>query len=112
MTTYIAFPLSPALAQKTTQTIVQIRSDPSAKPNRQALVALVNELADQGIDHFFIQSIKHAGLGILKIKAAEMGLQTFKRGLQPLLKSVVKGMNDDQVLRVLEFMEGILVEKD
>ncbi len=110
MSAYIAFPIAPPLHEKTSQVIANLRLDTAAKPNRRALLNIINELADEGIDHFFLQSLRHAGVNFIKIKAAEVGLATFKKGLQPLLKGFVNGMSDSQILKILDFMEGIIVE--
>ncbi|MEZ4686091.1 MAG: hypothetical protein R3B47_08505 [Bacteroidia bacterium] len=46
----------------------------------------------------------------IKIRAAELGLQTFKAGLQPLLRNIVFSLSDQQITRIVGFMEGIFVE--
>ena len=112
MSSYIAFPIQPPLHQKALTVIADLRQDAAAKPNRKALLNVINELADEGIDHFFLQSLRHAGVNFLKIKTAEVGLHTFKRGLQPLLKGFVNGMSDAQILKILDFMEGIMIETE
>lgn len=109
MAHFLAYPLSEPLAQKTFQTMENLREAPGDKANRKALIDLVNELADVGLDHFFVKSLKHANMGFLKIKTAEIGLTTFKNGLKPILKSLVNGMGDKQILKIVDFMEEVVI---
>jgi len=110
MAYHFAFPLPDALTQKTFHVIATLREAPHLKANRKALIDLVNELADVGLAHFFVKSLKDAGINFLKIKAAEVGLQTFKNGLKPILRSMVYGMNDKQILKIIDFMETVMVD--
>ncbi|MFK7970299.1 MAG: hypothetical protein AB8F95_08030 [Bacteroidia bacterium] len=112
MQTYAAFPISLAHYKQAKSVIEAIRQEPDERPNRQALVSIVNELADVGIDHFFLDSIRYAGMSKFKIKAAELGLQTFKAGLQPLLRNIVFSLSTKQITRIVDFMEGIFVESE
>jgi len=110
MVHFLAYPLSDSLSKKTFQVIENLKESPGEKANRKALIDIVNELADVGLNHFFVKSLKHANLGFIKIKTAEVGIATFKNGLKPILRSLVYGMNDKQVLKIVEFMEGVVIE--
>jgi hypothetical protein len=110
MSFHIAFPIPNDQYQLAWQVMDDIREAPHDKGHRKALISLINQLADEGIDYFFLKSLKQAQLSFVKIKTAEVGLQTFKAGLQPLLKGIVNAMSDAQLLRIIDFMEGILLE--
>jgi hypothetical protein len=112
MAHFLAYPISDALSQKTYQVMENLREAPGDKAYRKALIDIVNELADVGLDHFFVKSLKHANMGFLKIKTAEIGLTTFKNGLKPILKSLVNGMGDKQIIKIVDFMEGVVVEAE
>lgn len=112
MDSYAAFPITQEHYQQAKIIIEAIRLQPDERPNRQGLVDIVNELADVGIDYFFLDSIRYAGMNKYKIKAASIGLQTFKSGLQPLLRSIVFSLSSDQITRIVDFMEGIFVESE
>lgn len=111
MVHFLAYPISASVSEKTFQVIQNLKEAPGEKPNRKALIDIINELADVGLNHFFVKSLKHANLSFLKIKTAEIGIATFKNGLKPILRSLVYGMNDKQIVKIVEFMEEVIVSK-
>ncbi len=111
MNHFFAFPITSEQWENSQQVIENIRSEPENRQNRKALIDNINQMADVGIDHFFVKSLKQADLGYFKIKAAEVGLQTFKKGLQPILRQLVMGMSDAQILKIVDFMEGVMIRK-
>jgi hypothetical protein len=110
MQVYAAFPITSADYEEAIKVIDNIRENPEAREHRLALVKIVNDLADVGIDYFFLDSIRYAGMNKIKVKAASLGLQTFKAGLQPLLRNIVFSLSNTQITRIVGFMEGIFVE--
>ena len=109
---YIAFPISDALKIEADQVMENLRLQPSDSACRRSFVAIINRLADYGIDFFFVDSIRHAGLSNFIVKGAKIGLQGFKAALQPLLRRIVSSMDDEQIIRVLDFMEDVFVSDE
>ena len=109
---HIAFPITPDQLNTIEPLKTQLREEPGSKVLRKAYIKLINDLADTGIDYFFLKSLKDAGVGYLKIKTAEVGLQTLKTGLLPILRGFVNGLSDTQLLSILDFMEGILLRTE
>lgn len=107
---FVAFPLPLPLFDRAQDVMMGIRGNPSEKSHRTGLFEVVNDMADEGIDFFFLKSIRYAGMSTFMIKTADIGLRTFKAGLQPLLRKVIQRLSDDQILRLVDFMEDIFVE--
>jgi len=106
---FIAFPVEEKEFEHTLELIASLRLSPDSKAYRTDLIKLIMDLAEQGIGYFFLESLRRAGINSLKVKTAEFALQGFKLTLNPMLRSFIMGMDDEHLLKVLEFVEGVMV---
>ena len=125
-TLHVSFPLPDSFRDRIGSLDHRLRQEPSnreyrreyevafTEPDRVGFFVeadqLISDMADQGIDYFFVRSLEEAKVGAVLIKGAKMGLQAFKGGLVPLLRQIVQGLEDAQLMRILDFMGGIFVE--
>jgi len=69
---------------------------------------VVSDLSDEGLDYFFIQSLKRAGLGRIKMIAVENAIKIGKKAILTVGKGIIKAMTDEQLLIIGNVLEDAL----
>ena len=78
------------------------------KPALQ-LFQVINDLSDVGLNHFFVQSLRKAGIGKIKLIAVENAMMVGKKAIMTIGKGIIKAMDDKQLLTIAEFLESSLI---
>lgn len=91
------------------QTIIgRIKND---QPSSQHLVDLTNlviDLTDAGMKFYFIESLERLDVSSITMGVAKVGIGSTLKGMKMVITKVLKKLNDDQVLKLSEFLEEIL----
>ena len=81
----------------------------SASSNKKALVeelyGLITKLSTEGLDYFFVQTLRKAKINALSLKAVEMAIRTGQKAVLSLGKTILKGMSEAQLEVVMEMIK-------
>lgn len=110
-TTYLGYPLSDELLDRVQSLINDLRANEQRRPHAMRLFSIINDLSDEGFNHFFIESLRHLGVGKIKIMAVENAIKVGKKPVMSVVKRMVKGFNDKQLLLAADLLEGGLTVK-
>jgi len=69
---------------------------------------VISDLSDEGLDYFFIQSLKQARLGKIKMIAVENAIKVGKKAILTVGKKILKTMDDEQLLIIANVLENSL----
>lgn len=105
---FLGFPLSDELTARVEEVIQDIKGTDDKRQYALKLFQAISDLSDVGLDFFFIQTLKKAGLGKIKMIAVETAIKTGKRAILTVGKQIVKGMPNEQLLVVAETLEESL----
>ena len=102
---YLVFPLSEALELRVVEVIQHVRSSTNKRQHALSLFQVISDLSDVGLDYYFIQSLKRAGLGKLKMIAIENAIRINKKAILTIGKGIIKAMNNEQLLIIANILE-------
>ncbi|MDC0231495.1 hypothetical protein OAK19_05970 [Aureispira] len=103
---YLGFPLSSELEQRVEEVINDIQEASNKRQYALKLFQAINDLSDVGLDYYFIQSLRTAGLGKIKMIAIENAIKMNKKAILTIGKGIIKGMNDNQLLIIANIIES------
>lgn len=107
----LGFVLPPELADEALATIAKIRADPAEAESRKALVANVLRLTDAGLRAYYVEPLERAGVGVLGLATAKLGIRTARQGISTIANKLLGGMKAEQLLSIADSMESMLVHE-
>ncbi len=107
---YFGFPVNDDLQTRMSSVIQKIQNSELKRPYALELFQVINDLSEAGLNYFFIDSLKKAGIGKIKMIAVENSLNMCKKAIMTVGKGIIKAMSDDQLHTIANFMEESLVE--
>jgi hypothetical protein len=105
---YLGFPLSEGLDSRVQDILEDLKNNTNRRQFALKLFQVVSDLSDEGLDYFFIQSLKRAGLGRIKMIAVENAIKIGKKAILTVGKGIIKAMTDEQLLIIGNVLEDAL----
>jgi hypothetical protein len=105
---YLGFPLSEGLENRVQEILLDLKGNTKRRQFSLKLFQVVSDLSDEGLDYFFIQSLKRAGLGRIKMIAVENAIKIGKKAILTVGKGIIKAMTDEQLLIIGNVLEDAL----
>lgn len=105
---YLGFPLSEGLEGRVQEILDDLNNNDNRRQFALKLFQVVSDLSDEGLDYFFIQSLKRAGLGKIKMIAVENAIKVGKKAILSVGKRILKAMTDEQLLIIGNVLEECL----
>lgn len=102
---YLGFPLSEGLENRVQDVLHDLNNNNNRRQFALKLFQVVSDLSDEGLDYYFIQSLKRAGLSKIKMIAVENAIKVGKKAILTVGKGILKAMNDDQLLIIGKVLE-------
>ena len=109
MTKHLSFPIPETLETRLTQVLKTVIESHSRRQYALQLFQVINDLSDVGLNHFFVESLRKAGIGKIKLIAVENAMMVGKKAIMTIGKSIIKAMDDNQLLSIAEFLESSLI---
>ena len=106
-----AFAVAPELAARTEAVIDKLRASEDRKQHVAELVEVVLELTEAGLHFYYLHPLELAGVGLVSRSAAKVGIAAAGKGIPIIVRRVVGSMSDDQLLRIAEFIDRMLVRE-
>ncbi|WMX12629.1 MULTISPECIES: hypothetical protein [unclassified Aureispira] len=105
---YLGFPLSKELENRVQDVLLDLKNNHDRRQFALKLFQVISDLSDEGLDYYFIQSLKKAGLSKIKMIAVENAIKVGKKAILGVGKSIIKAMNDEQLLVIGSVLEDSL----
>lgn len=109
--TRLSFPLSEELRQQTLETLAKLRESSDRRQHLPLLGDLISDLTEAGLEYYFVHSLEKAGVGVIGVSTAKLGIASTSKGIPVVITKVVGLMSDDQLLAVADFIEEALTEE-
>lgn len=103
---YLGFPISDDLLTRVQDLIQDLRATDNRRPHALRLFQVISDLSDEGFQHFFIDSLHYVGIGKVKIMAVDNAIKVGKKPVLSIVKRMVKGFSDEQLLLTADLLEG------
>lgn len=107
---YLAFPISDEQRDRVTEVAQAIREAEDPSEHVPELVALVVELTNQGFGLYFLRPLEVAGVGMLSMATAKVGIASASKGVPIVIKRVIGSASDEELLGLADYMEALVVE--
>jgi hypothetical protein len=77
--------------------LAAIEHDESPRRHAEALASVVGELADAGLEYYFVKPLRDAKVGFVALQTASLGMAGALRVMSPMFRSVLANANDTQL---------------
>ena len=108
----VAFQIPPELMAEAQEALAAVREDPAHEPNVEALLGVVLELTDRGLDFYYLEPLRRARAGAMTTSAAKLGIAAAGRGIPPIIRRVISSLDEDQILEIADFIDEMLIPAD
>lgn len=102
---YLGYPLSDELLNRVQSLIQALRATEKRRPYAMQLFEIINDLSDEGFDHFFIKSLTEVGVSKVKLMAVKNAIKVGKKPVMSVVKRMVKNFDDQQMLIAADLLE-------
>ncbi len=112
MASYLKFPFSKATEDKIRSLITDMEQAEKKKVYSKDLAKVVNLLIDEGMDYYFINTLKRLKINAIVRKPFEIGINTSIKGLKVVSPKIFRTLSEKQFDEVIEIMKEMIVEED
>ena len=106
---FLRFYHSEALRKRTLSVLNTLEQAPDASKHRDALANIVVELANSGLDYYFMGPLKLAKPGFVVEQSAKLGMMGVRQVMAPVIRQIVGRMNGPQLLSVCGSIRQFMV---
>lgn len=103
---YLGFPISTDLHQRILILQEQVEAAENKRKHALQLFQIVSDLSDAGLNHYFIESLKKAEIGKIKLMAVENAIHVGKKAILTVGKQILKAMTSEQI----GIITGVMVD--
>ncbi len=107
--TRMSFSIPPDLAGEVDEVLEALRGE---EPRRSAfrLVRLVQALTETGLEAYFLTPVLRMGVNPVARQSVRIGLAAATRAVFPIMKRILESLSDEQLRRLAESLEEMLVD--
>ena len=99
---------SAALRAKTLAVLAALEEAEDATSQREALAEVVLELAEAGLDYYFVKPVQAAKVGFMAEKSTRLGIAGILRLMGPVTRMVIGGMNAGQLMLIANHIRQLM----
>ena len=105
---FLRFYHSESLRKRTLAVLTTLERSKERKQHRDDLANIVVELTDAGMEYYFLQPLKVAKAGFFVEKSAGVGMAATTRILGSVIRNIIGGMDDPQLLAVCSYIRQLM----
>lgn len=110
---HIVAPIDDELRTRAIYTVQELRQRGKAdKVAMDQLNDLISELTDGGLDFFFLEPLRRLNAGSMLMGMARMGINSMHKGAKMVVHKVLKKLDDESLVSILDFIEEIIHEPE
>lgn len=107
---YLAFPIPSELRRRISEVVHAVRSSEAPSEQVSDLVDLVVDLTNRGLGHYFLHPLEVAGVGMVSLATAKVGIASAGKGIPLVVRRVLRSASDEELNEIVDFMEELVVE--
>lgn len=111
MASYFKFPLDKKTEEKIENLISEIKQAENPKKFNRELADIVNKLIDEGMDYYFINTLRRLKINAIVRKPFEIGINTSIKGLKVVSPKIFKTLSEKQFKEAVEILEEMIVKE-
>ena len=110
---HIVAPIPDELRTRALYTVNELRDRGTAdKAAIDQLFALIIDLTENGLDFFFLEPLRRLKAGNMLMGMAKMGISSIFKGSKMVIYKVLKKLDDESLVAILDFIEEIIHEPE
>lgn len=110
---HIVAPISDELRTKAMYTVTELRSRGKAdKEAVEQLYQLIVEMTEDGLDFFFLEPLRRLRASNMMMGMAKVGISSMLKGSKMVVHKVLKKLDDQSLVSILDFIEEIIHEPE
>ncbi len=106
---WVAFEISSELRQRAEAVVRDLRTGSNNREFVPELVKVVLAMTDRGLYYYFLHPLEEAGVGTVTRGAVKLALGAAGRTLPTVIRKTVKSLDDEQLLKIADFIDHILI---
>jgi hypothetical protein len=107
---HVAFPITDDIRGRALSAIKLIRTSDDKQKDSTVFVDAVEEISSQGLQFFFLNPIKAAGLGPFAYKTVQVTLNAAQKAVMAVARKLAKSMDDEQIISIAGFVESVIYD--
>ena len=107
----VAFRIPHETHRQMAETIEIVRASNHPRDHSTELIDVVLELTELGLTYYFLKPLEVAEMGMMSLATAKIGLASARQGLPVIIRRIVGSASDEQILRLVDFMDSLLIEE-
>lgn len=109
MASYFKFPISKKTEKKIISFLEAVKDQENLKPHIKEFTHIVNELIDEGMEYYFISTLKKLEITPIVRKPFELGITTSVKGLKVISPKILKTLSENQLKKSIEILEEMVI---
>lgn len=109
---YFKFPVPEKIEKRIVKVIKDIENSEKPKNFSKELSDIVNDLLDEGMDYYFVKSLKRLKVNAIVRKPFELGINTSLRGLKMISPKIFKTLSENQFDGAVDILKEMIHRED
>ena len=109
---FLAVSIPADLRRRADGLIEEVRQAEDRSAHVPAIVDLISDLMEAGLESSFMRPLKEVGIGFVGRQTARVGLTSAKKGVNMVVRQMLRRMDDEQILYIVDFIDEMLVSRD
>lgn len=112
MAIYFKVPVPKKIENRINKVISDIESSDNPKEHSKELSDIINDLLDEGMDYYFVQSLKRLKVSSIVRKPFEIGINTSIKGLKLISPKIFKTLSEKQFYGAVEILKEMIYKEE
>ncbi len=108
--THLTFPIDQLLEQKTTLLLTEIAEADDATFYAKRLGFVIEELAEAGVEHFFVKAVEIAEVGTVLKTLINTGIASAQKTMLAVIKRVMKRSSHEQIQSYASYIDQLMIQ--
>jgi hypothetical protein len=105
---FLRFYLSAPLQDRLMASLAAIETATDARKHHAELSETLVEVMNEGLDYYFVRTLKLARTGFIIQQSAKLGLAGAQRVMAPVIRQIVSRMEHEQLLSVVSSIRELM----
>lgn len=108
MASFFKFPINKTTEQEIFDLLNEIKKSDKVKPYSKQISEVINKLIDEGMEYYFINTIKRLKINPIVRKPFILGINTSIKGLKVVSPQIFKTLSEKQFKEAIAILEEMI----
>ena len=112
MSLFLKFPISTKTEKQINDILIKLNEGEKIKSHNKEIANIVNSVIDEGMEYYFIKTIKRLKINPIIRKPFELGVNTSIRGLKIITPKILRVLSEKQLKEAVNIIDEMLLEEE